>query len=49
MFSWINLKMNALDFARFEKRYGSDGVGVFIGEDYVYLIPDLVVDDAKED
>lgn len=49
MFSWINLRMNALDFARFEKQNGTFGVGVFIGEDFVHLIPDLVVDDAKED
>lgn len=49
MFSWINLKMNALDFARFEKQYGTFGVGVFIGDDFVHLIPDLVIDDAEKD
>lgn len=41
--------MNPLDFARFERQYGTFGVGVFIGEDFVHLIPEVVVDNAEED
>ena len=49
MTSWITLKMNALEYCNFMKIYGEFPIGIFIGELYVYLIPTMVIDDAKED
>lgn len=46
---WINLKMNALEYCNFMRRYGEFPVGFFYGDIYIRLIPDLVVNDAKED
>lgn len=43
--NFIELPLNPIEFWKFKEKYGKSAIGFFIGDEYVYLIPTLKVDE----